>query len=128
MTTLSTLLAEIISSLDNSGFCSDTQLLETSFFSTVQFVFKIRTTIFSSHTFQIRIFYNRGRCNYSYQVFDEKPICRWDNKKHFPALKTFPHHYHTPDGNIIESPLQGDPVADLKYVLAELDRLFKNRM
>jgi len=40
MSTLSTLLSETVSLLDNSGFCDHTKLLETSFFSTEQFVFK----------------------------------------------------------------------------------------
>lgn len=125
MNALSTLLSEIVFLLDNSGFCDHPQLLETSFFSTDQFVFKIRTTIFSSLTFQIRIFYNQGHCRYSYQVFDKNIACRWDNKQHFPELKTFPHHYHAPNGETIESPLTGDPVNDLKKVLVELERLFK---
>lgn len=125
MSSFSTLLAEMVSLLESSGFCVDTQIVETSFFSTEQFTFKIRTTIFSSLVFQIRIYYNHGHCDYSYQVFAQEPLCRWDNKEHFPEVKTFPHHCHTIDGNVAESPLQGEPTADLKYVLAELNRLFQ---
>lgn len=124
MSTLSTMLAELVLILENSGFCDNPQITETSFFSTDQFAFKIRTAIFSSFSFQIRIYYNKGHCDYSYQVFAEKPLCRWDNKEHFPEIKTFPHHCHAIDGSVVESPLQGIPVADLQYVLAELNRLF----
>jgi hypothetical protein len=125
MSKLSTLLAEIVSLLESSGFCDDTQITETSFFSTEQFAFKIKTTIFSSISFQIRIYYNHGHYDYSYQVFDNDPLCRWDNKEHFPELKTFPHHCHTMEGSVVESALQGDPANDLIKVLAELNRLFK---
>jgi hypothetical protein len=31
------------------------------------------------------------------------------------------------DGNVIESPLQGNPATDLVYVLAELNKLFKDK-
>ena len=125
MSKLSTTLAELVSMLESSGICDDTQITETSFFSTEQFAFKIRTTIFSSLSFQMRIYYNKGHCDYSYQVFDEEPLCRWDNKEHFPQIKTFPHHCHSIDGSVVESPLQGNPEYDLQYVLAELSRLFK---
>jgi hypothetical protein len=120
-------LAELVSLLESSGFCEGTQITETSFFSTEQFAFKIRTTIFSRHSFQIRIYYNHGHCDYSYQVFGEEPLCRRDNKEHFPEIKTFPNHHHTMDGNVIESPLQGNPATDLIYVLAELNKLFKDK-
>jgi hypothetical protein len=125
MSKLSTLLAEIVSLLESSGFCDDTQITETSFFSTEQFAFKIKTTIFSSLSFQIRIYCNHGHYDYSYQVFNNDPLCRWDNKEHFPELKTFPHHCHTMEGSVVESALQGDPANDLIKVLAELNRLFK---
>lgn len=128
MSKLSTLLAELVSLLENSGFCENTQITETSFFSTEQFAFKIRTTIFSFLSFQIRIYYNHGHCDYSYQVFEDEPLCRWDNKEHFPEIKTFPHHYHSINGSVIESPLQGNPATDLVYVLAEVNKLFKDKV
>ncbi|MCI0614762.1 DUF6516 family protein [bacterium] len=117
-------MAELVSLLESSGFCENTQITETSFFSTEQFAFKIRTTIFSSLSFQIRVYYNKGHCDYSYQVFDQEPLCRWDNKEHFPEIETFPHHCHSISGSVVESPLQGNPVTDLQLVLAELNRLF----
>ena len=125
MSTVSALLAELISVLETSGFCENTEIAETSFFSTEQFAFKIKTTLFSSLSLQIRIYYNHGHYDYSYQVFDEKPLCRWDNKEHFPDLTTFPHHYHTKDGEVVESTLTGNPATDLKFILLELKRLFR---
>lgn len=121
------LLADCIYLLNCSGFCDEPRIVETSFFSTEQFAFKIRTTIFSSFTFQIRIYFNQGHLDYSYQVFSDEPICRWDNKEHFPEIETFPHHFHALDGKIIDSPLTGKPLDDLKFVLNELSNL-KNQM
>ncbi len=120
------LFAECICLLNRSGFCDDPRIVETSFFSTEQFAFKIRTTIISSLIFQIRIYYNQGHFDNSYQVFSEEPICRWDNKKHLPEIKTFLHLFHTQDGKITESPLTGKPLEDLKLVLEQLS-ILQNR-
>jgi hypothetical protein len=124
MSALSTLLAEIVGLLEGSGFCKDIQIAETAFFSRDQFFFKIRTTLSSSLSFQIRIYYNQGHCDYSYQVFREGPLCRWDNKEHLMQFDNFPHHYHSVDGTIQSSPLQGQPQSNLSLVLEELKRLF----
>ena len=90
MSQMNILLAEIITLLDDSETCDNTQILETAFFSSQQFAFKIRTKVFSSFTLQMRIYFNKGHCDYSYQVFDKAPLCRWDNKEHFPTLSFFP--------------------------------------
>lgn len=123
MSQMHKLVAEIVSLLDKSGFCDNTQIIETSIFSLEQFTFKIRTTIFSTYTFQIRIYYNKGHYDYSYQIFDKEPVCRWGNKEHFPNLDTFPHHCHTITSIVIESPLRGTPIADLEIVLIELKKI-----
>ena len=120
MSQFHSLMAEIISILEESGFCNDIQILETSFFSFEQFTFKIRAQVFLNYTLQIRIYFNKGHFDYSYQVFDPTPLCRWDNKEHFPKIKTHPHHFHTLDCNIVESPLKSDPATDLKLVLNQL--------
>ena len=54
MIQLHPLIADLVFLLDDSGFCSNTQMMETSIFSSEQFAFKIRTIIFSSYLFQIR--------------------------------------------------------------------------
>ncbi|MBN2088939.1 hypothetical protein JW964_04975 [candidate division KSB1 bacterium] len=118
------LLAELIAILEETPFCDHIRILETSFFSFSQFAIKIRCIIFAKYTFQIRLYYNRGHFDYSYQVFSQEPLCRWDNKEHFQILRTFPHHYHNIEDEVIESPLQGEPIEDLKLVLVELKKLF----
>ncbi|MFQ6116282.1 MAG: DUF6516 family protein [bacterium] len=121
------LLAEIVSVLDQYENCRNTQIMETAYFSLEQFAFKIRATLLSSLTLQIRIYYNKGHYDYSYQLFSDSPLCRWDNKEHFPRLSTFPHHYHTMEGKIVESPLKGQPVDDLRVVLEQLENLLKEQ-
>lgn len=116
-------IAEIVSILNESGFCDDIQILETSQFSSKQYAFKIRTIVFSLYFFQIRIYYNQGYCDYSYQIFGDEPICRWDNKEHFADIKTFPHHYHTIEGEVIDSNLRGLPGEDLKLLIEEIRKL-----
>lgn len=127
MSQLNRLLAEFVTLLDSFEICDNTQIMETAIFSSEQFAFKIRTTIFSSFTLQIRIYFNQGHCDYSYRVLDETPLCRWDNKEHFLAMGSFPHHFHTMDGKVCESPPKGDPVPDLKLVLAELKSSVKTQ-
>lgn len=117
------LISECIHLLNQFEFCEQPKILETSFFSNEQFALKIRATIFSSLTFQIRIYANQEHFDYSYQVFSDEPVCRWDNKEHFPEIKTFPHHFHSLDGSITDSPLTGMPLNDLKIVLEELAKM-----
>ena len=118
------LLADIVSLLDKTSFCANTKIIDTTFFSSSQFAIKIRTSIFSAYVLQIRIYYNSGHFDYSFQVFDQRPLCRWDNKEHFPWIKSHPHHFHSLDGMVEASPLIGEPIHDLKTVLRELKNLF----
>lgn len=127
MNVLSTLLAELVALLEHCGFCENIRIVETAFFSGKQFSCKIRATVFSNLALQIRLYYNHPHWDYSYQVFDNDPLCRWDNKEHFPDLSTHPHHDHTREGEVIASPLVGDPREDLSLVLSELERLFKSK-
>lgn len=54
------------------------------------------------------------------------PVLRWDNAPHYPQITTAPHHFHDADGTMRESPLLGDPVADLGYVLIEIEAWLKS--
>jgi hypothetical protein len=84
------------------------------------FLFKLRCQLTTGTKLQIRLRAVAGHLHYSYQEFDVAEIQRWDNAPHFPHLKTHPHHYHDPQGNVLDSPLSGDPLADLPIVLSKL--------
>lgn len=84
------------------------------------YLFTLRCQLTSGTKLQIRLRAAAGRLHYSYQEFDVAEIQRWDNAPHFPHLKTHPHHYHNPSGNVTDSPLTGDPLRDLPIVLGKL--------
>jgi hypothetical protein len=54
---------------------------------------------------------------YSYQLYTDHPIVRWDNAPHFPTITTFPHHFHNIRGEVEASLLRGSVLDDLDAVL-----------
>ena len=84
------------------------------------FLFKLKCQLASGAKLQIRLKAAAGRLRYSYQEYGVAEVQRWDNAPHFPHLKTHPHHYHDPHGNVVDSPLTGRPLTDLPMVLSKL--------
>ena len=83
-------------------------------------VYRIRCHLLrAAYQLEIRFIEMDNETIYSYQLFTDRPIIRWDNAPHFPALRTFPHHLHGESGEVKESPLIGDPLQDLPYVLGQ---------
>ena len=119
---LASLLAQVMTALQVSGLFQRVWVVQTDIFAADQFTFKVRAVVSTEYTFQVRIYYNRGHCDYAYQLFRDVPILRWDNKEHFADLPTYPHHYHNEHGLPEPSPLQGDPEKDLPIVLAQLEQ------
>lgn len=90
-------------------------------------VYRIRCQLLRpSYRLEIRLIQTAEEILYSYQLFTDKPLIRWDNAPHFPALKRFPHHFHEETGGVKESALTGDPVQDLLYILTRV-RAFLTR-
>lgn len=86
--------------------------------------YKIRCrAIRTAYELELRFIQTENEIIYSYQLFMDRPIMRWDNAPHFPALQSFPHHTHDESGAINESNLSGDPVQDLPNVLNQLRNL-----
>lgn len=71
----------------------------------------------SDYKLEMRFIQTKDEVIYSYQLFSEKPIIRWDNAPHYPNLKNYLHHFHNIDGNIKESDLTGNIKKDIKLVL-----------
>lgn len=122
MTTLPALLGTIKAVLQAHPLCDSVWVAETREFSARQFFFKLRVDLPEEHKLQVRMYYNQGHLDYAYQVFTDHPLLRWDNKEEFHHLDTYPHHHHDLEGNVINSPLTGDPVNDLNIVLAEISK------
>jgi hypothetical protein len=78
--------------------------------------YKLRCTLIPSK-FKLDIKYiNTEECFlYSYQLYTDKAIARWDNEPHYPDLNNYPHHFHYKD-NIGASQLSGNPMQDVKKV------------
>jgi hypothetical protein len=87
-------------------------------------LYKIRCRVLrAAYELELRFIQTENEIIYSYQLFTDRPIMRWDNTPHFPALQSFPHHTHDESGATGESNLSGDPVQDLPNVLHQLRTL-----
>jgi hypothetical protein len=118
--TLQSLLDLVVTTLRTDLRCESIVDVETHEFSGDQFSIKVRAQVQEGHFFQVYIYYNRGHYDYSYQLFADRPLTRWDNKEDCPGLENFPHHRHLPDATIVASSLRGDPAADLPIVIQEI--------
>jgi len=116
------LMSEILVQLTNSPACLSAEVLEITSLPNGNFVIKIRARLQKRCNFQVRLYYNNGHYDYSYQLYNQGTIARWDNKEDFPHLPGFPHHFHTENGAVIESSLSGDPLRDFAAVLREVER------
>ena len=115
------LLSFIVTTLQLSPICRQVTILEVTQFSERQFTFKVRAGLQDGDVLQIRLYSNHDHMDYAYQILrQDRPIQRWDNKEHFSHLASYPHHHHTPDGQVVESALNGTPEHDLLLVLASL--------
>jgi len=117
----SALLGNLVAILQPHPCCEKVIAIETREFSPDQYMIKIRADLKTGKKFQVRLYCNHGHIDYAYQLFSDVPLLRWDNKEEFCSISTYPHHHHDEMGNIKPSPLVGDPIADLKVVLAETE-------
>jgi hypothetical protein len=118
--TLQSLLDLVITTLRTDLRCESIVDVETQVFSDEQFLVKVRAQVREGRFLQVRIYHNRGHSDYSYQLFADRPLTRWDNKEDCPGLENYPHHRHLPNGAIEPSQLQGDPILDLPIVAQEV--------
>ena len=123
MTTLPAVLGALMAILQSHSLCEQTAIVETREFSPNQFYFKVRAELPREYRLQVRVYSNRGYVDYAYQLFKEDaPSLRWDNKEEFRTLETYPHHHHDDRGNVLSSPLTGNPQEDLLLVLGEIEK------
>jgi len=85
---------------------------------------KLRCSLLpSQYKLDVRLIQTENQIIYSYQLFHDRPIIRWDNAPHFPSVTTFPHHFHDQNDKIKASNLKGDIIEDIDYVLGKIKRL-----
>ena len=123
MRALSEWLEFVITTLQTWSHCHSVHILETQQFSDHQFALKVRATLVPEGALQVRLYHNGAHTDYAYHVVRGDDSIRWDNKEHFPALASYPHHFHTAAGQVETSRLTGDPTRDLPMVLAYLAHL-----
>jgi hypothetical protein len=108
--------SEIVSYLKSVSFVSSLSILSIDEVLT-RSVLRIRCDLLpSSHHLDIRLIQTENETVYSFQLYTDRPIVRWDNA-HFPGISTFPHHYHNSRGEVEASPLQGTAFEDLDHFL-----------
>lgn len=118
MNKLPELLDFVVTALQLSPLCNVVRIVSTHSFSEHQFALRVRAELVDGRTLQVRLYRNGEHIDYAYQLIrDGRPIWRWDNKEHFPALSSYPHHFHTASGQVEASSLTGDPAHDLSFVL-----------
>lgn len=117
MTSLPALLGTLRATIQVHPACKRLGAIETREFAADQFIFKIRAEFAHQTSFQARVYFNRGHVDYAYQLFADVPLLRWDNKEEFRTISTYPHHHHDETGNVVSSPLTGDPATDIQTVL-----------
>ena len=109
--------SRIISHLKSKPLISSVKIIEIDEVFT-RSVLRIRCNLLPSfYHFDIRLIQTENETIYSYQLFTDHPIVRWDNAPHFPAITTFPHHFHNIKREIEVSPLEGSIFEDLDNVL-----------
>jgi hypothetical protein len=123
--TLQSLLDMVVTTLRADLRSESVTVIETQEFSDDRFSIKVRAQVQEGRYFQVYIYHNRGHYDYSYQLFADRPLIRWDNKEDCPGLENYPHHRHSSDATIVASSLRGDPVADLPVVTQEVAKVIR---
>jgi hypothetical protein len=115
--------SEIISWLKSVSIISSLTILSIDEILT-RSVLKVRCNLLpSSYHLDVRLIQTESETIYSYQLFTDQPIVRWDNAPHFPAISTFPHHYHSIEGQVEESALQGNIFKDMEHVIKSIKEM-----
>ena len=113
---------EVLVILNEEPLFLENAIVEKTVIDEKDYSFKIRSTIKDNLFFQIRFRQIDDQVRYSYQLFSNKPILRWDNSPHFPGLENFPHHFHDEADSTKPSKLTGEIFVDLNIVLGEIKK------
>ena len=119
---------EVLSILNQEPLFLENAIIEKKVIDETNFLFKIRSRIESNLFFQIRYRQTDAQIRYSYQLFSNEPIIRWDNSPYFPGLDNFPHHFHDEIDTIKSNKLTGEILVDLNIVLSELKEYYNSKV
>jgi hypothetical protein len=79
--------------------------------------YKIRCRLDEAKYIDMKFIQTEKEFYYSYQIFSNNHIARWDNSPHYPDLGKFPHHFHNSTNNVSDSQLTGNPEKDLLIII-----------
>ena len=104
---------------------SDIRVVENDIVDNETYAFKVRATIIPN-ILQIRFLADKNLERYSFQLYSDRPLLRWDNVPHDPGLPNFPHHFHDQNENVSASTLTGNLLNDFDIVMTGI-RKFMSR-
>jgi len=115
------LLDDLLTRMRDTPELSDIQVVENEAVDDETFQFKVRATIVPNFL-QIRFLADKDLKRYSFQLYSDRPLLRWDNLPHYPDLPNHPHHFHDQDNDVTASSLTGDLLTDFNVVIAEIKK------
>jgi hypothetical protein len=115
------LLDDLLARMRATSGLSDVQIVENEAVDDETFVFKVRAAMIPN-VLQIRFLTDKNLERYSFQLYGDRPLLRWDNAPHYPGLPNFPHHFHDQDEKISFSTLTGSLLNDFDLVIAEVKK------
>jgi hypothetical protein len=115
------LLDEPLARMRSTPELSDIQVVENEAVDDETFVFKVQASI-RRNRLQVRFLADKDFQRYSFQLYSDRPILRWDNTPHYPNLSNFPHHFHDQNGNVSPSALTGNLLVDFDIVMVEVKK------
>ena len=118
------LLADLLARMNSEPDLSEIQVLEDDAVDDETFSFKVRAVIIPNFL-QIRLLADKDFKRYSFQLYSDRPLLRWDNAPHYPNFSNFPHHFHGADENVDPSLLTGDLLSDFDVVMADIKQFMK---
>ena len=116
------LLDDLLARMRATPELSDIQIVENEAVDDETFVFKIHASILPNYL-QIRFLADKNFERYSFQLYSDRPLLRWDNAPHYPDLPNSPHHFHDQNGNVSPSALTGNLLHDFDIVIVEIKKL-----
>ncbi len=120
------LLDSLLARMRATPQLSNIQVVENESVDDETFTFKVRAALVSSFL-QIRFLADKDLKRYSFQLYGDRPLMRWDNAPHYPSLSNFPHHFHDQNENISPSALTGDLLKDYDLVIADVLEYLANK-
>lgn len=115
------LIDDLLARMRSTPGLSGIQIVENEAVDDETFAFKVHASILPNHL-QIRFLADKDFKRYSFQLYSDRPLLRWDNAPHYPDLSNSPHHFHDQKENVYPSTLTGNLLNDFDIVMTEVKK------